>query len=126
MNKYKIKDYNIRLVLEVLILTAFGIVVIGSQSSYYAKRQIIGLIIGFVVMIAVSLFDYDILMKPVILYTIYLGTIGMLGIILLPVFGHSSHGAQRWISIGGFTFQPSELAKILLIICMAYYFGKKE
>lgn len=126
MNKYKIKDYNIRLVLEVLILTAFGIVVIGSQSSYYAKRQIIGLIIGFVVMIAVSLFDYDILMKPVILYTIYLGTIGMLGIILLPIFGHSSHGAQRWISIGGFTFQPSELAKILLIICLAYYFGKKE
>ena len=56
MNKYKIKDYNIRLVLEVLILTAFGIVVIGSQSSYYAKRQIIGLIIGFVVMGVLTLF----------------------------------------------------------------------
>ncbi len=124
MNNYKLKNYNFRLIVEVVVLTIFGIVVIASQSSYYAKRQIIGLILGFVVMAAVSLFDYDILMKIAI--PIYLGTLGLLGIILLPAFGHSSHGAQRWIQIGGFTFQPSEIAKILLIICFAYYFGKME
>ena len=124
MNNYKLKNYNFRLIVEVVVLTIFGIVVIASQSSYYAKRQIIGLVLGFVVMAAVSLFDYDILMKMAI--PIYIGTIGLLGIILLPAFGHSSHGAQRWIQIGSFTFQPSEIAKILLIICFAYYFGKME
>ena len=124
LQKYRLKDYNVRLALEVILLTVFGIVVIQSQSAYYAKRQILGLALGVVVMVAVSLFDYDYLMKLV--YFIYGGTLIMLIMILLPFFGHSSHGAQRWIEIAGFQFQPSELAKILLIICLAYYFGKYE
>ncbi|MBQ7077606.1 MAG: rod shape-determining protein RodA [Lachnospiraceae bacterium] len=120
----KLKNYNFRLVIEVILLTSFGIVVIGSISGYYQKRQIIGLILGLVVMVAVSLFNYDFLMKLAI--PIYIGTNLMLAVIMLPVFSHDSHGAQRWIEIAGFKFQPSELAKILLVIFFAYYFGKME
>ena len=43
LQKYRLKDYNVRLALEVILLTVFGIVVIQSQSAYYAKRQILGL-----------------------------------------------------------------------------------
>jgi rod shape determining protein RodA len=124
LQKYRLKDYNVRLALEVILLTVFGIVVIQSQSAYYAKRQILGLALGVVVMVAVSLFDYDYLMK--LAYFIYGGTLIMLIMIMLPFFGHSSHGAQRWIEIAGFQFQPSELAKILLIITLAHFFGKYE
>lgn len=120
----KLKNYNFRLVIEVILLTSFGIVVIGSISGYYQKRQIIGLVLGLVVMVAVSLFNYDFLMKLAI--PIYIGTNLMLAVIMLPVFSHDSHGAQRWIEIAGFKFQPSELAKILLVIFFAYYFGKME
>ncbi len=57
-------------------------------------------------------------------WLIYLGAIGLLGLVI--VAGEQSKGAQRWFKIGGFQFQPSELVKILMILFLAYYFMRYE
>ncbi|MBE5900727.1 MAG: rod shape-determining protein RodA [Lachnospiraceae bacterium] len=122
MLKYKLKNYKFRLIIEVMILNIFGILVIGSANSGYQNKQIIGMILGVTVMIITSLIDYEYYMK--LSWLIYIFNFAMLAVIMLPMFGDSSKGAQRWIEVGGFRFQPSELAKILIILFFAYYFGK--
>lgn len=122
MLKYKLKNYKFRLIIEVMILNIFGIIVIGSANGNYQTKQILGMILGVVVMVITSLIDYEYFMK--LSWPIYAFTVMMLAIIMLPGVGDNSKGAQRWIEIGGFRFQPSELAKILLILFFAYFMAK--
>ena len=58
LRQYKLKDYKFRLVLWVLILSVIGIMVIGSANSSYQMKQMIGMGVGIVFMIMVSLMDY--------------------------------------------------------------------
>ena len=58
LRQYKLKDYKFRLVLWVLILSVIGIMVIGSANSNYQMKQMIGMGVGIVFMIMVSLMDY--------------------------------------------------------------------
>lgn len=120
LNKYKLRDYNFRLVIEVMILNIFGILVVGSAKPSVQNKQILGMILGLCVMVFFSLLDYEIILK--FNWLIYAGTILMLASILFLDLGDEAKGAQRWIEIGGFRFQPSELAKILLILFFAYFF----
>ena len=94
----------------------------GSQYTYFYK-QIAFTIGGLVVMYVVSRIDYHNFQKPWVVYSILGGTV----VLLLLVFGFPAiNGARRWIRISGFSFQPSELAKIALPIFLAYYLTKKE
>ncbi len=120
--KYKLKNYNFRLVLWTVMLNIFGIIAISSANSAYTKKQIFGMALGIIVMVFISLLDYEFILK--FSWIIYGINILMLGIILLPVFGDSAKGAQRWIQVGGFRFQPSELAKIFIILFFAFFFAK--
>lgn len=122
MLKYKLKNYRFRLIIEVMILNIFGIIVIGSANADYQMKQILGMVLGVVVMVITSLIDYEYFMK--LSWPIYAFTILMLGVIMIPGVGDNSKGAQRWIEIGGFRFQPSELAKILIILFFAYFMAK--
>ena len=93
-----------------------------SQNTYFYK-QISFTIIGLLAMFAVSKLDYHIFEKPWVVY----GGIAATCVLLLAVFGFPEiNGARRWIRISGFSFQPSELAKIALPIFLAYYLTKKE
>jgi rod shape determining protein RodA len=105
-----------------MILNIFGILVIGSANPAYQNKQIIGMVLGVIVMAITSLIDYEYYMK--LPWPIYVFNVCMLAVIMLPIFGHDAKGAQRWIEVGGFKFQPSELAKILIILFFAYYLGK--
>lgn len=58
LRQYKLKDYKFRLVLWVLILSVIGIMVIGSANGSYQMKQMIGMGVGIVFMIMVSLMDY--------------------------------------------------------------------
>ena len=73
-------------------------------------------------MIVLSLIDYTFLLKFVWIYYA-----GMNVLLLLVLFaGDDAKGAQRWFKIGGIRFQPSELAKIILILFFAYFFSRFE
>ena len=121
IKKYKIIDYDFALVAMVIGLTVFGIMAISSADPSFKKKQIYGLALGIIMMVFISLLDYLFLIKLYILF--YLANIVLLGLVLSPL-GSSTNGAQRWINLAGITFQPSETAKILLILFYAQFIMK--
>ena len=122
LKQYHLKDYHFRLVIYVLALTILGIMVIGSAKSSVQKTQILGTFLGLTIMAVVSLMDYSFILRFTWLY--YIGIIVLLGLVMTGI-GDSAGGAQRWIDFGGFRFQPSELAKIVLILFFARFFLHK-
>ncbi|WP_243424885.1 FtsW/RodA/SpoVE family cell cycle protein [Drancourtella massiliensis] len=119
---YRLKDFKFSLLISVLALTCLGIMVIGSAKQSVQGRQIIGLVIGLIALAVVSMIDYVwILNLQWILYGL---TIAML--LAVRFFGRDVNGATRWIDFGFTTFQPSELAKILLVLFFAKYIMNHE
>ena len=121
LKKYKIIDYDFALVLMVIGLTIFGIMAINSAEPDSGKKQIAGLIMGVVMMIFISLLDYCFIIKLYVVF--YILNIVLLALVLSPL-GKSVNGAQRWINLFGIAFQPSEAAKILLILFYAQFIMK--
>jgi len=95
-----------------------------SNSQYiYFFKQIGFTVIGLVAMFAASKVDYHIFQRREVVY----GIVAVTAILLLAVFAFPPiNGARRWIRISGFSFQPSELAKLALPIFLAYYLTKQE
>ena len=122
LKQYQIKDYNFRLIIYVTALAVIGINVIGSAQHSVQNKQILGFCLGLFVMAVVSVIDYSFILK--FNWLIYVFNIGLLSLITFHVFGDKAGGAARWIEIGGFRFQPSELSKVLLILFFAWFFGK--
>ena len=115
--RYRIRDYNFLLVLFVIAISVIGVLAVGSADETLQKKQMMGVILGFFVMIVISLFDYGIFLKfHWILYGLNLALL-----LMVQLFGNSAGGAQRWVTIMGIQFQPSETAKILLILFYAQY-----
>lgn len=121
LRQYKLSDYRFRLILWVVILSVLGILIIGSADADFQQKQTLGLILGIVVMIVVSLFDYTWVLN--FYWIIYLVGTALLAAVLL--FGVNRNGATRWINIG-FQFQPSDIAKIMLILFFARFFETHE
>ena len=120
--QYKLKNYKFILVMYVVILNVIGILLIGSAKPSVQSKQILGMIAGLTIMVMLSLIDYNFILK--FSWLIYFF---MIGVLLLVMFaGDDAGGAQRWFEIGSFRFQPSELAKILIILFFAYFFMKHE
>ncbi len=120
--QYKLRNYKFILIFFVVTLTTIGVLLVGSAKSSLMNKQLLGMIIGIVLMLIVSLIDYNFILK--FSWLIYLFTIGILTAVI--AFGDDAGGAQRWIDLKFMRFQPSELAKILLILFFAYYFMKHE
>ena len=120
--RYHLKDYKMNLVILVLALSILGVFVIGSAEPDNQYRQIIGLIIALTAMVVVSLIDYVWLMD--FYWLIYGFVILILGAVL--IIGTEVNGATRWINLGFTNFQPSELAKILLILFFAKFIAEHE
>ena len=114
--KYQLKYYNFRMAAIVLITMIFGVVMINSADSSSTMKQCLGIAGGVVIMVFVSFIDYNWILKYY--WLIYVGNLGLL--LLVEILGHTGKGAQRWIRIiGPITIQPSELAKIFLILFTA-------
>lgn len=118
---YRFKNYNFRLVAFVVALTIYGIIIIGSANEDYQNKQIIGMVLGVIVMVAVSMIDYSTILS--FSWLLYAMAVIALALIKSPL-GYSSHEATRWIRIGGIQFQPSEMAKVFLILFFAAYLLK--
>ena len=119
---YRLKDYKFILVFLVLALSVLGVFVVGSAREVYQGRQIVGVIIGLTAMTVVSLMDYEWVLN--FYWLLYAIAVVSLGLVL--VIGQEVNGATRWIDLGFTTFQPSELAKILLILFFARFIMRHE
>ena len=130
-------NYDIVLIMLVILLSVFGLVMIYSVSSYnaaryyndanlYFRRQGLFLIIGLMLMLIVSMIDYHIYINPLRwlfgvrpIWLFYLLCLGLQ--IYVLVNGYEAGGSSRWIQIPKLgNFQPSELTKICVILLVAY------
>lgn len=117
IKQYKFRFYNFRLVFYLLAISGIGVVLVGSAMHALRNRQLMGVLLGLAIMFVLSLMDYSWILN--FQWSMYGFNILML--LGVRLFGNSSHGAARWISVGGLTFQPTELSKILLILFFAKF-----
>ncbi len=120
------KHFDFWLLGAVAILSIFSIAMIRSAIAGnitlagYDQRQTIFVIIGFVVILVITAIDYRIWNS--INRIIYYGMAGLLGI--LYVVGEAVFGSARWFETTYFSIQPSELAKIVIILALAEFFSR--
>lgn len=119
---YKLRDYDFRLVIALIILSFIGVLLVGSAEASLQNRQLMGMILGLTVMVVVSLIDFSWILN--FSWVIYF--LNILLLLAVRLFGSDANGATRWISIGGFRFQPTELTKIVIIIFFARFFMEHE
>ena len=122
------KYFDYSLLFIVIFLVCFGLVMIYSTSAYnsqivnegdslyYLKRQGMFALLGFTGMIFISHIPYNFWKR--FTFIAYIGMNILLVIVL--VYGAASHGQKRWIEIGPLRFQPSEIAKAVLIVFLAH------
>ena len=104
LRRYKLKNYNFRLVILLIAISIIGVLLIGSADSADQKKQAIGVVLGVVIMIIVSLLDYSWLLN--FYWVLYIGNLMMLGVLYLGgSTAKNTFGATRWIQIGSFQFQ---------------------
>ena len=119
--------------LAVLLVTLYGTLMVFSAGGpyaearygdgfYFVKKQTVWLLIGFTAMLISSQIDATYYKK----YAPHFYSITLILLILVLVVGFVGNGAQRWITIGPLTIQPSEIGKLSLIMILARYFSDKE
>ena len=124
------KKYNKLLLLAVILISLFGLLMIYSSSNIWAeykyndpykylKSQAIFLIIGYILMIIISKFPYQNYKK--LANIIFLTCTIMLILVLIPGIGTVRNGSRSWFGIGSLGLQPSEFAKLGLIIFTSKY-----
>jgi len=132
-SKHPLRHLDLSLFTAAVALAGLGCVAIfsatrpsqlafGHDPNFYLKRQLAFLALAMVVFVISLLFDYRQLrgLSPLV----YAAGIGLLFLVLTPV-GHTSAGAQRWITVGILQIQPSEIMKIALIVALAAIWGDK-
>ena len=132
--KAPIRHLDPTLLLVTLMLAAYGAVMVfaatvhrqeeaGLDPQLFLKRQIAYIVAGVLVLAFIAFFDYRHLraFAPIV----YGGTVILLILVLTPL-GDASKGAQRWINFGAFQMQPSELAKVVVIVTIAAYLAERK
>ena len=124
---------DVLLVCMVLFLVVFGLAVLYSTGSYngsvrfgdafyYMKKQFFAAALGMLVMYLISCMDYHIFEKYAIaayLISLALSTLGLFA-------GNAYNGSRRWLSLGPLSFQPSEFAKLAVILFLARMVGRQK
>lgn len=128
MDRRLLRNLDLPLILTTLLLVGMGFIVVYSATHtlagdpyYYVKRQAQWGLIGALIMIGVMSLDYRVYQKWTRL--MYLGTLAVLGAVI--VLAPTIMGADRWIVLGPIRLQPSEFAKIAIIITLAKHLSEK-
>lgn len=114
------------LLLPALALAFLGVLTMhpfGGESSL-APRQLIWIGVGVAVFIGCVLSDMHIIRRTTVIVAGYALALGLL--VLLLLFAHPVQGAKAWFSFGAFSFQPADLAKLVLIAFLAKYFSRRH
>lgn len=131
LEKRLLSNINWYIPFTVFLLIMIGLVAISSAveinkpDSYgmvFIKTQLISAFLGIIVIIFIQFFDYRIFEDYA--QIIYLGMIGILGVIL--IVGQTVSGGKRWLNLGPVNFQPSELAKLMMILVFAAIIDEKK
>ena len=122
LKQYKLRFYNFRLIIFLLAISLIGVTLVGTAAENLKSKQFAGVILGLIIMVILSLMDYSWIMN--FQWLMYGFNIIML--IVVRIAGSSANGAARWIGIGSFRFQPTELSKIILIVFFAKFFMDHE
>lgn len=112
------------LLLGLVILTVFGLVVLYSasgQSQGMLKRQMVFFTLAYIAMFAVAQVNLRFLARSALPFYLF----GLALLVLVLVIGVGAKGAQRWLSLGVVRFQPSEILKLAVPICVAAYFSSR-
>lgn len=92
--------------------------------SYMAYRQAFAALVGIAGFFVVQLIPYKIWKRAAL--PVMIGALILLGLVFVPGIGIELQGAHRWIRLPSFTFQPSEIAKLALVIFLAWWLDKKR
>ncbi|MCI8710822.1 MAG: FtsW/RodA/SpoVE family cell cycle protein [Ruminococcus sp.] len=122
LSRYHYKDYKFSLVFLVMAISVIGVFVVRSADPSYQNKQILGILLGIVAMVVISLFDYNWVLN--FYWVMYVMNLVLLGAVL--VVGTNVNGATRWLNLGFVQFQPSDLTKIISILFYARLLTKKE
>ena len=131
IERRQLRDLDPVLFLVTLALVICGLVVIYSATRslpgvphphYYVQRQAQWAVLGLLAGIAVLGYDYRALQKWT--YVLYIGTVAVLAAVM--VLGFSAAGAERWLALGPVRLQPSEFAKVSIILTLAAYLDRKQ
>ena len=95
-----------------------------TEATPYFSHQLVWISISFVVFFILSQIDFRFLKRTEVLVAMFLIFSAIL--ILLFIAGHTSNGAQSWFSFGGFSFQPSDMMKLVVILMLAKYFSRRH
>jgi len=109
-----------------MIYSSSGIHALGQlgDKTYFVNRHLLFLCIGFLTSFAVMAFDYRelrVMVKP-LMFFVFL----MLVLVFSPIFGKAHFGARRWLQIGAFSVQPSEFAKLAILVYVADFLARKQ
>lgn len=107
------------ILLGLIVLYSSGLKVGATASQLDTSRQVIYVGVGLLIFWIISRTDYNVLRNYSFL--IYITMVGLL--LLVEIFGATRLGATRWINLGFFQFQPSEFAKLALIVVLAKFFS---
>ncbi|MBO4838879.1 MAG: FtsW/RodA/SpoVE family cell cycle protein [Lachnospiraceae bacterium] len=127
-NRYKLKNFNLALLLCVTALCILGYMVLGSavindaDGTETMRKQLIGMIGGGILMAFLTLTDYHFWLK--LHWVLYGGSLLILGLLFTPL-GYTTKGATRWLNLPALgRLQPSEFVKAAVIVFFAWFFQK--
>jgi cell division protein FtsW len=126
--------YELLLILPTIGLVGFGLIMIYSASypiaeakklpeAIFAFKQVIFLVIGFCGLFCA--YKAPVALSPKVIYTLLIVSILMLIAVKFTPLGFAAGGAKRWFRLGPLSFQPSEFARIVLIMFLAYSLSRK-
>ncbi|WML43573.1 FtsW/RodA/SpoVE family cell cycle protein [Neobacillus sp. PS3-40] len=136
MIKKILKSYDYSLIIAIILLSAFGLVMVysasmasavqryGVTSDYFYQRQKIFMTLAAVVFLVSALFPYKAMKSNKVLAPIVF--FSLIGLGTLFIFGHVAGNAQSWFKIGPLSLQPSEFVKLCVIIYLSAVYAKKQ
>jgi len=135
MGKPALKKFDVVLLTLVVLVSLFGLIMVYNASVaeafalfsdkyYFLKQQALWLVFGLAALAAAAVIPLSLIKKfsPLLLFL----TLILLILVLVPGLGIQSLGARRWLSLGGLEIQPTELAKLALVIYLAAWLEKSR
>jgi rod shape determining protein RodA len=119
------REFDPHILVVLVILIMLGLITLRYSSpfgDYEFKKQVLFSFLGFALFFGFTFLDY----RELNHYALPIYLVALVALLGVRIVGHSSLGATRWISIAGFTFQPSEVSKLILIIALASFIASRS